>query len=121
MCLGNYNRRRRRRCRHVRKKEVSLVEEKNTCRSSWRLFEVPPYLRSNLYKVEHTFLFEFYEGQKFECNFFSSTSFNTFSGVYILATFPPPFRGGEKIGTFGSLGKKIDPSEKKNLIVQEKI
>jgi len=32
--------------------------------------------------------------------------------VYILATFPP-LEGGEKIGTFGSLGKKIDPSEKK--------
>jgi hypothetical protein len=40
-------------------------------------------------------------------------------GVYILATFPP-LEGGEKIGTFGSLGKKIDPSEKKNSIVMKK-
>jgi hypothetical protein len=39
--------------------------------------------------------------------------------VYILATFPP-LEGGEKIGTFGSLGKKIDPSEKKNSIVKKK-
>jgi len=41
-------------------------------------------------------------------------------GVYILATFPPPSRGGKKIGTFGSLGKKIDPSEKKNSNVKKK-
>jgi hypothetical protein len=32
----------------------------------------------------------------------------------------PPSRGGKKIGTFGSLGKKIDPSEKKNSIVKKK-
>jgi hypothetical protein len=31
-----------------------------------------------------------------------------------------PPRGGGKIGTFGSLGKKIDPSKKKNLIVKKK-
>jgi len=42
------------------------------------------------------------------------------SGVYILATFPP-LEGGEKIGTFGSLGKKIDPSEKKKFNCKEKI
>jgi len=49
-------------------------------------------------------------------------SFDTFDGepgVYILATFAP-LEGGEKIGTFGSLGKKIDPSEKKNSIVKKK-
>jgi len=46
-----------------------------------------------------------------------------FTGMHSLATpknrgvysghFPPPSRGGKKIGTFGTLGKKIDPSEKK--------
>ena len=37
------------------------------------------------------------------------------TGVYILAIFPPPEGGGKKIGTFLSLGKKIDPEQEKNL------
>jgi len=44
---------------------------------------------------------------------------DTFGGSFLILQgcifwpLSPPFRGGEKIGTFGSLGKKIDPSEKK--------
>jgi hypothetical protein len=37
-----------------------------------------------------------------------------------LSPSPHPLGGGGEIGTFGSLGKKIDPTEKKNLIVKKK-
>jgi hypothetical protein len=39
-------------------------------------------------------------------------TFEIFTGVYILAIFPP-WKGGKKRGTFWSLGKKIGPLRKK--------